>query len=139
MSTEIVIDTNVLISFLTDRNLVQQEIAAQLFAGAERGEVSLIVPHQVVSELVYVLEKLYDWPQSEISRIVTDLADSPSLRLTGDVDWHRLLSLWPDEIRTFGDAIVASVAATTPECAVATFDQAFQRRLRALEIALAFK
>lgn len=39
----IVVDTNVLVSFLTDRDAEQQEMAAALFEAAAHGEVQIVL------------------------------------------------------------------------------------------------
>ena len=55
----IVVDTNVLVSFLTDRDARQQARAARLFEAAAAGEVQLILHQLVATELIYVLRTVY--------------------------------------------------------------------------------
>ncbi len=52
------LDTNALISFLTDRNLKQQKIISPYFKQVAGGQ-SLITLHlNVITEFVYVMEKI---------------------------------------------------------------------------------
>ena len=52
--SRVLVDTNVLISFLTDRDLRQQEQAAKLFSRGRSTDVLLL--HQaVLTEMVFVL------------------------------------------------------------------------------------
>jgi predicted nucleic acid-binding protein len=52
---EILVDANVLVSFLTDRNKDQQEKAAALLLAAREREHSLILHSISISEAIYVL------------------------------------------------------------------------------------
>jgi predicted nucleic acid-binding protein len=51
----IVLDTNVVLAFLLDRNPQQQADAAHLFAEAAAGHHTLILHQAVITEMVYVL------------------------------------------------------------------------------------
>ena len=53
----IVIDTNALISFVTDRNKSRQDKIAELFENAAGLRMSILCPQNVLTEFVYVLEK----------------------------------------------------------------------------------
>ena len=48
-----VIDTNALISFVTDRNPDQQEKAAAIFEDAARLKATILCPQNVLTEFVY--------------------------------------------------------------------------------------
>jgi predicted nucleic acid-binding protein len=52
---EVLVDTNVLVSFFTDRNKEQQERAAALFRAASERELTLVVHAISMSEMIYVL------------------------------------------------------------------------------------
>ena len=47
---KIIIDTNILISFLTDRNLIQQQKAATLFTDAVNFKKEIYVQQEVISK-----------------------------------------------------------------------------------------
>ena len=64
---EILVDTNVLVSFLTDRDKDQQERAAELFLAAREREHSLILHSISISEAIYVLRNLYKVDPQEIA------------------------------------------------------------------------
>ncbi len=54
----ILLDTNVLVSFLTDRDAAQQEVAAGLFAQAAQNRARIILPQITATEMVFVLTNL---------------------------------------------------------------------------------
>jgi predicted nucleic acid-binding protein len=128
--TRIVIDTNVLVSFLTDRNAEQQARAAELFEAAMKGEVEIILHQIVISEMVYVLANLYKLPTLEIAQVVDDLLSTAGVTPVDEVVWGRVLELWPERFGDFADAVLAAVASGKRYDAVATFDRKFLRRLR---------
>lgn len=132
----IVIDTNVLVSFLTDRDAGQQKRATTLLDRAVAGEVEVVLLQIVVTEMVYVLANLYRVASAEIAATLRDLLDLPGLRTVNELSWPAVLDLWPERIPAFADAALAATA-RRERLAVATFDQRLVRKLRAEEIAVA--
>ena len=128
----IVLDTNVLVSFLTDRDAAQQERAAELLEGAVRGEHRLVLPQIVATELVYVLGNLYERPPKEVAGVLVDLLATPGVEPVDELPWPLLLDLWPATVAGFADAAITAVAKAGRHEAVATFDRAFAARLEAL-------
>ena len=128
MSKQIVVDTNVLVSFLTDRDPRQQEQAAALFRGAAAGAHVLILHQIALSEMVYVLLNLYGVSPVETARILEDLLAAPGIQPVHEISWPLLLDLWPEKIPSFPDAAIAAVARAYDE--VATFDRPLAKRLK---------
>jgi predicted nucleic acid-binding protein len=129
---QIVVDSNVLVSFLTDRDLEQQDQAANLFRAAADGEVTLVLHQTVISELVYVLTQVYGLRTKEVAPAIGDLLDLPGVTAVDEVAWPLVLELWPERIAAFGDAMIAAVAQRGRCDAVATFDVKLTRALRRL-------
>ena len=131
----VVVDTNVIASFLTDRNPAQQARAAALLAAAERRELELVVPQLVVAELAFVLQNLYGRSPAETAATLHDLLALPGVVTEDRLPWARLFALWPAVIADFADAALAAVCLERRDDAVATFDLAFRRRLGRLGLA----
>lgn len=127
---KIVIDTNALISFVTDRNPGQQEKVAALMEKAAGAEVALICPQNVVTEFVYVMEKVYSVAKPRIASIVRDFLALPGVEVADEIDFRRLFALWPEHIAEYGDAIVAAVCLSRKGSAVASFDKKLTALLR---------
>ena len=127
--SRIVLDTNVLVSFLTDRDLAQQVRAAKLFAAAASGVDELALPQVVATEMVYVLTNLYKLDASSVAAILADLLALPGILPLDSVDWPAVLDLWPKRYADFTDACLAAVAQQGRFDAVATFDRPFARQL----------
>jgi predicted nucleic-acid-binding protein len=131
---ELILDTNFLISFVTDRNLAQQEKAAEVFLQATHLKTQLLCPQSVIIEFTYVLEKIYHQPKKHIRQLVADLLVLPGLEVIQKIDFNWVLTFWPDQVADFGDALVAAAAKVRKEAQVATFDKALIHSLKKLGI-----
>ena len=125
-----VIDTNVLISFVTDRNPAQQEIVAPLFESATRLKCSLICHQFVLTEFVFVMDKVYGMPKESINSMIRDFLSMPGVEVCQATDFNNLLSYWPSKINDFGDALIAATAKTIKGSIIITFDEKFKSALK---------
>jgi len=129
-----VIDTNALISFVTDRNLEQQQKIAPLFESAAHMKAVIFCHQHVLTEFIYVLDRIYQVPKDEIGRMIKDLIEMPGIEVIQEVDFKTILPWWPDPIPDFGDALIAAVGKTRSGSMVVTFDRKFAANLKALGI-----
>jgi len=131
----VVVDTNVIASFLTDRNPSQQARAAALFEGAQAGRIEIIVAQLVLAELVYVLKNLYGVSRDETAATLRDLLALPGVRTSNALPWPRVFDLWPGVLPDFADAALAAICEDGNFDSVATFDAGFRRRLARVGLA----
>jgi len=120
---KIIIDTNALISFVTDRNLDQQAKIAELFKHAGQLKTVVYCPQNAITEFVYVLEKIYGQPAMLIRRMVADLIAMPGIEVVHEVDFRKVLQLWPDIIKDYGDALIVATCLFIKDAQIATFDK----------------
>ena len=132
----VVIDTNALISFVTDRNKSQQNKIAGLFENAARLRLSILCPQNVITEFVYVLDTVYNIPESVIKEMIGDFVTMPGIEIVHEVNLKILFSYWPDKIPDYGDAIVASVCKDRKKAMIATFDRKFSAALKKLGLSV---
>lgn len=128
------LDTNALISFVTDRNPSQQAIVAPLFASASRMKCTLICHQFVLTEFVFVMTRVYGVPPEKVNAMVRDLIVMPGIELYQETDFKTLLSIWPASIKDFGDAVIATTAKAVKGSTVVTFDEKFKSALKKLGI-----
>jgi predicted nucleic acid-binding protein len=129
---KIVLDTNVLISFLTDRNVAQQEKAAAIFSRVAASQTEILCQQEVISEFVYVMNSVYRVSKSEISNMLVDFSEMPGVDLVSGFDLTLVTKLWPARISDYSDAVIAALCKKTSGSAVATFDQKFSKELIAI-------
>ena len=125
-----ILDTNALISFVTDRSLAQQEAVTPLFEAASKLKCLLICPQQVLHEFVFVMDRVYNRKKETINEMIRDFLNLPGVRLQHEIDFDTLLSLWPKSISDYGDAVVAAVAKKTKGAPIVTFDAKFRACLK---------
>ena len=133
-----IIDTNALISFITDRDTDQQEIIATIFKSAANLKKTVFCPQNVLTEFIYVMEKVYGIPKMTIHTMIRDFISMPGIKIIHDIDLNILFSYWPEHIPDFGDAVVAGVCKANKGSVVATFDKKFVDLLRRLDLIASF-
>jgi predicted nucleic-acid-binding protein len=127
-----VIDTNALISFVTDRNPQQQLKISEILNRAAQLKVMVLCPQNVLTEFIYVMDKVYGTSRDTIKKLIQDFIAMPGITIIHELDLQTVLTYWPDSIPDFGDAIVASVCRSNKKSAIVTFDQKFTRKLSTL-------
>lgn len=131
---KVIIDTNCLLSFVTDRNVAQQEKVSKLFHDAAQLKAVILCPHHVISEFIFVLSSVYGTEAEKIHSILSDLIVMPGIVTTGEVSIKTVLSLWPSLIPDYGDAVVAAICKDSKGTAVVTFDKKFRTAMKAAGI-----
>ena len=96
-----VIDTNGLISFVTDRNTGQQQRMAAILEAASQLRCTLICPQHVLTEFVFVMDRVYQIAKPEISVMIRDFAAMPGVEVLHEIDFSTLLALWPSAVPDF--------------------------------------
>ena len=125
-----IIDTNALISFVTDRNPAQQEIVAPLFEAASRLKCGLVCHQFVLTEFVFVMDKVYGTPKETINAMLRDFIAMPGVEVYQQTDFGLLLSLWPSKITDFGDAVIAATGKAVKGATIVTFDVKLKSELK---------
>jgi predicted nucleic acid-binding protein len=128
--SRVVVDTNVLVSYLLDRSPEQQRRAAELIEAAGSSGLRLLFHQLALAESAFVLLNTYERPAKEVSATLGSLLAVPGVEVVEELDWHRLIEIWPSVFTDFLDAGLACAAETLRADSVATFDRAFARRLR---------
>ncbi len=132
----VIIDTNALISFVTDRNPSQQKRITKLFEEVVRLKLSIICHQNVIAEFVYVLDNVYGIKKEKISEIIFDFLNMPGVILAAELDYKTVLELWPKSVPDYGDALIAALCKRTQNASIATFDARFKKALSKLSIAV---
>jgi len=124
------VDTNVILSLVTDRDPSQQERAAGLFAAALAGEHVVVVHQTVISEVAYVMCSFYGIKPGKVRAALRDVLALPGVVAIDALDWSAVWKLWPRSVKDLGDACLVAVGKSDAFDALATFDVAFSKRLR---------
>jgi predicted nucleic acid-binding protein len=126
----VVVDANVLVSFLVERNESQRVAARTLLLRAEAGEIAAIVPQFIIFEVAYVLQGQYGYAGARLASLIRDIIAFPGVHLVDDCPWKRVIELWPDPLPSLADAALVAVASTNRYDAVASFDRKLVNRIK---------
>ncbi len=73
------LDTNVLVRFLIQDDVLQSKIVFDLFSNAERQKKSFFIPIPVVLETIWVLESVYHVERNDLIKAINELMLMPVL------------------------------------------------------------
>jgi len=128
-----IIDNNCLISYVTDRNRKQQKDIAQYFESAYHYDSELIIIGNVITEFVYVLTNIYNIEDNQVKNMIADLLKTPGIKHEMGYPSDRVLTLWPEKITNYGDAVVAAYGQES-KLEILTFDARFSKELTRVKI-----
>jgi len=124
--TRLLLDTNVIVRFLTGDHPAHSPRSRSLFARAAAGDVTLIVTDLALAETVWVLRSFYNLDRYAIAAALKDLIESAGIEVQGKA---RVLSALRNFAQTdvnFVDAYHAATAAAE-SIAIASFDRDFDQ------------
>ncbi|HTV49441.1 MAG TPA: PIN domain-containing protein [Phycisphaerae bacterium] len=126
MTKHCLVDTNLIVRYLTGDNREQARAAAGLFENSDRGELTLVLLPSVLSESVFVLESFYKHPREKIAAVLGALIESPGIQMTDKTIHVDALKRYSVEKMHFVDCTLAAYAATQ-KYPIASFDQDFKK------------
>lgn len=131
-----IIDTNALISFVTDRNPAQQDKIAKVLERAAQLKIGVLCPQNVLTEFVYVMDTVYGIHKHEIRDIVKDFIKLPGVEVVHEINLNTLFKYWPEKVPDYGDAIIAALCKDIRGSSVVTFDRKFSTKLKKLNLSV---
>lgn len=132
--TTFIIDTNALISFVTDRNIEQRDRIKEIFEAAALLKCRIFCPQNVITEFVYVMEKVYGVEPVKIQAMVRDFLEMTGVEVMHELDYKTLFTLWPRPVDDFADAIIVTACKLHKNATIATFDKKLIASMRRLGI-----
>lgn len=126
MKGQLLLDTNVLVRFLTGQPPAMASKARRLFASAAEGTHSLHLFPLIVAETVYTLESYYKMDRRDVSEIMSRLVSSGGIHCHERERVLDALKRHHDHNIAFADAYLAA-AGCELGIAVASFDREFDR------------
>ncbi|HEV7574022.1 MAG TPA: PIN domain-containing protein [Thermoanaerobaculia bacterium] len=130
----VVVDANVLLSFLVERNASQRESAKALLVSAEEGDIVAVVTQFVIFEIAYVLQSFYGTPAREIATLLRELIALPGVLLIDPCSWKTVFEYWPDQVPALADAAIVAIAVSNRYDAIATFDRKMMKKMKLIGV-----
>ncbi len=114
------IDTNLIIRFITQDSKKQAEIAEKIFKTSPNR--SLLIPDLVFGEIIYVLLSVYELPKNEIVQIAKKILVFPKFVFENKSVLVKALDIWRENNISFIDAFLLAKQEAL-SCKLYTFDK----------------
>ncbi len=122
----LLLDTNVLIRFVTGEPTDQAGEVAGLFTAADAGKVRLNVLPMVLAEAVFVLTGFYEQPRSKVAEVLAHLISCPGFHSEEQQRMLRALKLFGAGNLDFVDCFLAATSILAG-LTVISFDKDFDK------------
>ena len=118
-----VVDTNLLVRYLTEDDPAKAKAVDDLLARAEQGRERLLVPSVVVAELVWVLESYYKLGTDQVTELVEAMLSTPGLEVQDAPLIRAAIATYLRDKVDFIDAWIMEFARAKEVDRVYTFDK----------------
>jgi len=122
----LLLDTNVIIRFLTGDHPAHSPRSRNLFARGAAGDVTLVLTDLALAEIVWVLQSFYKLDRSAIAAALKDLIESAGIEVENKAVLLSALRNFAQTDVNFVDAYHAAIAAVE-SIAIASFDRDFDQ------------
>ena len=120
-------DTNMFIRFFTSYPEEQSETVNRFFIKVSLKEIELYVCSMVISEIVYVLERVYKVSRNEIYEKIHSILNMENIVIENRSVIVNALNYYKEKNINFNDAYIASHAIKNNINKVFTFDNDFKK------------
>lgn len=118
-----VIDTNLLVRYLTEDDPDKAKSVETLLIKAGKGEIKIVIPSVIIAELIWVLESFYKMEASEISQLVGSILNTPGIDTQDRNILREALKIYENKGRDFVDAWIVEFARERNIKTIYTFDK----------------
>lgn len=122
----LLLDTNILVRFITGEPADRAKDAADLFIAADAGKVRLAVLPMVLAETVFMLTGFYEHPRSKVAHVLSHLLACPGCQSDEQERMLHALKLFGAGKMDFVDCYLAA-ASIREGRAVVSFDRDFAK------------
>ena len=129
-----VLDTNLLVRYLTEDEPAKADAVENLLDRASRGEVRLVIPSVVMAELVWVLESFYKMDQPRIAGLLDALLHTPGMEVQDNRLIRQALETYRENKVDFIDAWIMAFARQRSIRCIYSYDKKHFKNIPDLEI-----
>ena len=131
---KVVIDTNLLVRYLTGDDPQKARAVDNLLNRAIRGELKILIPSIVVAELVSVLESFYGMKAQEIAELVEAIVNTPGVEVTDKGIIVSALRLYRNKNIDLIDVWITEFAKEREIKTIYTFDKRHFKDINGIEV-----
>jgi predicted nucleic acid-binding protein len=123
---KLLLDTNVIVRFLTGDHSTHSPRSRKLFARAAAGDVALVLTDLALAETAWVLESFYSLERAAIASALKGVVESTGIEVENKGILLGALRNFAETDVNFVDAYHAAIAATK-SISIASFDRDFDQ------------
>ena len=120
--TRVVVDTNLLVRYLTEDDPAKAMSVDALLKKARLGKIKILFPSVVVAELVWELESFYRMSREQISELVNAILHTPGIEVQDEAIISGATRFYGQTNIDFVDAWIIEFAKTLGVKKIHTFD-----------------
>jgi predicted nucleic-acid-binding protein len=128
------VDTNVLLRLLVGDDAAQHRASVALLQRARREGFAFRVLPVALLEVVWVLERIYRYPRSDIREIVEAILNTPEFEVESESAFRKALPAYESTGIKFADALMAHWGIELGLTTAYTFDEKDFRRIPGLDV-----
>lgn len=126
----VVIDTNLLVRYLTQDDPEKADAVESLLDKAGSGEVTILILSIVIAELVWVLESFYKMEPVAVSKLVESILNTPGLEVNEKAIILTICKTYREKKIDFIDAWITEFAKENGVDTIYSFDKKHFRGLK---------
>jgi len=129
-----VIDTNLLVRYLTEDDPSKANEVKRLLIAAAEGKIKLLIPSVVIAELVWVLQSFYKLERGEIVPLVNAILRTRGVEVSDRAVVSAAIAIYGNDAIDFIDAWIVAFARGAAVRAVYTFDRKHFKGIEGIEM-----
>ena len=108
MANKILLDTNVVIRFLTRDNEEYYHKSVEIFRDIESGKTEALLMDFIFAEIIYVLKRIYKYSKNDIASVLKKLLLYKNLYTENKLITFEALEIYADKNIDFADAMLCA-------------------------------
>jgi len=108
MANKILLDTNVVIRFLTRDNEEYYLKSVEIFRDIESGKTEALLMDFIFAEIIYVLKRIYKYSKNDITSVLKKLLLYKNLYTENKLITFEALEIYADKNIDFADAMLCA-------------------------------
>lgn len=129
-----VIDTNLLVRYLTEDDPSKANDVKRLLLKAEQGEIRLLIPSVVLAELVWVLQSFYKLDREEIVPLLNAILRTHGVEVSDKAVISDAIAIYGNTTMDFIDAWIVAFANAAEVQTIYTFDRKHFKGISGIEM-----
>jgi len=108
MANKILLDTNVIIRFLTRDHEEYYHKSVEVFRDIESGKIEALLMDFILAEVIYVLKRIYKYSKNDIASVLKKLLLYKNLYTENKLITFEALEIYADKNIDFADAMLCA-------------------------------